>query len=139
MLVNVLLTLVSFVVAIGILVAVHEWGHFAMARACGVKVLRFSVGFGPRIAGWTSQRTGTDYVVGALPLGGYVKMLDERDGVVAPEERRNAFNLQPLAKRGEFCLPFDSGRKSLARFVFVKLPDAAEKPECKKADTENPQ
>ena len=99
MLVNVLLTLVSFVVAIGILVAVHEWGHFAMARACGVKVLRFSVGFGPRIAGWTSQRTGTDYVVGALPLGGYVKMLDERDGVVAPEERRNAFNLQPLAKR----------------------------------------
>jgi len=92
-------TFVAFVVAIGILVAVHEWGHFAAARWCGVRVLRFSVGFGPRLAGWTSARSGTEYVLGMLPLGGYVKMLDEREGAVAPADRAMAFNVQPLGKR----------------------------------------
>lgn len=94
-----MLTVASFLVAIAILVAVHEWGHYAMAVASGVKVLRFSVGFGPRVWGWTSPRSGTEFVMCALPLGGYVKMLDEREGSVEPEERHLAFNTQPLSVR----------------------------------------
>ncbi|MDR7306623.1 RIP metalloprotease RseP [Rhodoferax saidenbachensis] len=94
-----MLTVASFIVAIAILVAVHEWGHYAMAVASGVKVLRFSVGFGPRIWGWTSARSSTEFVVCALPLGGYVKMLDEREGAVDPKDRHLAFNTQPLKVR----------------------------------------
>ncbi len=94
-----MLTFAAFIVAIGILVAVHEAGHYAMAIACGVKVLRFSIGFGPKLWGWTSGRSGTEFVVGVLPLGGYVKMLDEREGAVAPDERALAFNTQSLKSR----------------------------------------
>lgn len=94
-----LLTLAAFLVAIALLVAVHEWGHFAMARACGVKVLKFSIGFGPRVVGWTSKRSGTAYQVGLLPLGGFVKMLDEREAPVSPEELDQAFNRKPLKSR----------------------------------------
>ena len=94
-----MLTIAAFVFAIAILVAVHEWGHYRMARACGVKVLRFSIGFGPRVWGWTSRRSGTEFVLGLLPLGGYVKMLDEREGPVAQAERHRAFNTQPLRSR----------------------------------------
>ena len=94
-----MLTAAAFVVAIAVLVAVHEWGHYVMARACGVKVLRFSVGFGPRLVGWTSPKTGTEYVIGWLPLGGYVKMLDEREGPVSSSERAMAFNTQPVSLR----------------------------------------
>jgi len=94
-----MLTLVAFIFAIAVLVAVHEWGHFSVARACGVKVLRFSVGFGPRLASWTSTTTGTEYVVGVLPIGGYVKMLDEREGPVDDSESALAFNAKPLRSR----------------------------------------
>lgn len=98
-----MLTLIAFVVALGVLIAVHEWGHYRMAVACGVKVLRFSVGFGRPLARWQpkKQRPGqeTEFVLGALPLGGYVKMLDEREAPVAPEERHLAFNTQPLRSR----------------------------------------
>lgn len=94
-----MLTLAAFLLAIALLVAVHEWGHFAMARACGVKVLKFSVGFGPRVLGWTSKATGTEYQIGLLPLGGFVKMLDEREAPVAPEELDQAFNRKPLKSR----------------------------------------
>lgn len=98
-----MLTLIAFVVALGILIAVHEWGHYRMAVACGVKVLRFSVGFGKPLARWKprKQRQGqdTEFVIGALPLGGYVKMLDEREAPVATEERHLAFNTQPLRSR----------------------------------------
>ena len=94
-----LLTLVAFLVAIALLVAVHEWGHFAMARACGVKVLKFSIGFGPRLMGWTSARSGTEYQIGLLPLGGFVKMLDEREAPVHDDELSLAFNRQPLKSR----------------------------------------
>jgi regulator of sigma E protease len=94
-----MLTLAAFVIAIAVLVAVHELGHFAVARACGVKVLRFSVGFGPRVMGWTSPKSGTEYVIGLLPVGGYVKMLDEREGPVEPAERARAFNVQPLLSK----------------------------------------
>jgi regulator of sigma E protease len=94
-----LLTLGAFLVAIALLVAVHEWGHFAMARACGVRVLKFSIGFGPRLFGWTSRRSGTVYQVGALPLGGFVKMLDEREEPVPEAELASAFNRKPLKHR----------------------------------------
>lgn len=98
-----LLTLLAFVVALGLLIAVHEYGHYRVAVACGVKVLRFSVGFGRTIARWQpkNQKHGqsTEFVIGAFPLGGYVKMLDEREGPVAPEERHLAFNTQSLKSR----------------------------------------
>jgi len=88
-----------FVIAIGVLVTVHEFGHFIVARMLGVKVLRFSVGFGRPLASWRAKGDGTEYVLAALPLGGYVKMLDEREGEVAPEDRPRAFNRKPLAVR----------------------------------------
>jgi regulator of sigma E protease len=92
-------TVFAFIVAIGILIAVHEWGHFAVARICGVRVLRFSIGFGHRLAGWTSRRSGTEYSLALFPLGGYVKMLDEREGAVVAEDRHMAFNRKPLHLR----------------------------------------
>ena len=64
-----LLTVVSFIVALGILIAVHEWGHYRVAVACGVKVLRYSIGFGKPLLRWTSKKSGTEYVIAALPLG----------------------------------------------------------------------
>jgi regulator of sigma E protease len=98
-----MLTLVAFVVALGLLIAVHEYGHYRVAVACGVKVLRFSVGFGRVLYRWQPKRPrkgqSTEFVIGAFPLGGYVKMLDEREGPVAPEERHLAFNTQPLRSR----------------------------------------
>ncbi|MFM6985354.1 MAG: RIP metalloprotease RseP [Hydrogenophaga sp.] len=92
-------TLIAFVVALGLLIAVHEYGHYRMAVACGVKVLRFSVGFGQPLLRWRRPGSPTEYVLCALPLGGYVRMLDERDGTVDPAERHLAFNTQPLRSR----------------------------------------
>ena len=94
-----LLTLLAFLCAIAVLVAVHEWGHFAVARLCGVKVLTFSIGFGPRVLGWKSVRTGTQFQLGLLPLGGFVRMLDEREAPVAAEDLPYAFNRQALKSR----------------------------------------
>lgn len=89
----------AFLVTIAILIVVHEYGHYRVAVACGVKVLRFSVGFGRVV--WRRQRTpeSTEFVVCALPLGGYVRMLDEREGPVAPQDLPHAFNRQSLARR----------------------------------------
>jgi regulator of sigma E protease len=94
-----LTTVLAFLVTLGVLIVVHEWGHYRMARACGVKVLRFSVGFGRTL--WRHQRSpqDTEFVVAALPLGGYVKMLDEREEPVPPHERDQAFNRKPLRQR----------------------------------------
>lgn len=88
----------ALIVTLGLLVTIHEFGHFWVARRCGVKVLRFSVGFGRPILKWL-DRHGTEYVVAALPLGGYVKMLDEREAPVAPELLDQAFNRKPVAQR----------------------------------------
>ncbi|KVO95048.1 RIP metalloprotease RseP [Burkholderia ubonensis] len=98
---NVLVELVAFAVAIGVLVVVHEYGHYRVARWCGVKVLRFSIGFGQPVARWVSKKTGTEWTLSALPLGGYVKMLDEREPGpgVKPEELGQAFNRQWVGKR----------------------------------------
>nr|WP_315425949.1 RIP metalloprotease RseP [uncultured Albidiferax sp.] len=94
-----MLTIVAFVVALGLLIAVHEYGHYRVAVACGVKVLRFSVGFGRPLLRWQPKGSPTEFVLGAFPLGGYVKMLDEREAPVAAEERHLAFNTQTLPKR----------------------------------------
>lgn len=88
-----LLTVVSFIVALGILIAVHEWGHYRVAVVCGVKVLRYSIGFGKPLLSWTSKKSGTEYVIAALPLGGYVRMLDEREAEVSPEERLSLIHI----------------------------------------------
>jgi len=94
-----LITIAAFAVALGCLIVVHEYGHFIVARACGVKVLRFSVGFGKPL--WLKRygRDATEWVIAAFPLGGYVKMLDEREGPVAHDELRRAFNRQPVGRR----------------------------------------
>jgi regulator of sigma E protease len=98
-----MLTVVAFIVALALLIAVHEYGHYRVAVACGVKVLRFSIGFGHTLFSWKPRRQhpgqDTEFVIAAFPLGGYVKMLDEREGPVAPEERHRAFNTQPLRSR----------------------------------------
>jgi regulator of sigma E protease len=91
-------SLISFIVALAILIAVHEFGHFWVARKSGVKVLKFSIGFGKPI--WKKTASdGTEYVLAAIPLGGYVKMLDEREGQVEEYELDKAFNRQPLRSR----------------------------------------
>ncbi len=94
-----MLTLVSFVVTLGILISVHEYGHYRVAVACGIKVLKFSIGFGKPIYTWRLKNKTTEFSIGMLPLGGYVKMLDEREAPVDPAERHLAFNTQPLKSR----------------------------------------
>ena len=94
-----LLTLLAAIFVLGPLIALHEWGHYIVARLCGVRVLTYSIGFGPKLFGWTSKKSGIDYRISALPLGGYVKMLDEREGEVVKDEQHLAFNRQhPLKK-----------------------------------------
>lgn len=108
--------IVAFVVALGILIVVHEYGHYWVARRLGVKVLRFSIGFGKTL--WM-RRIGPDqmeFVVAALPLGGYVKMLDETEGEVRAEELPRAFNRQPVWKRMAIVLA-----GPLANFLFAIL------------------
>ncbi|WP_347331950.1 sigma E protease regulator RseP [Marinimicrobium locisalis] len=91
-------TVIWFLVALVILVAVHEFGHFYVARRCGVKVLRFSIGFG-KILWRRRDRQGTEFALAAIPLGGYVKMLDEREGEVPEEELHRAFNRKNVWQR----------------------------------------
>ncbi len=86
------------IVTLGVLITFHEFGHFVVARRCGVKVQRFSIGFGKAL--WSRRdRHGTEFVIAAIPLGGYVKMLDEREGEVAPEELDQAHNRKPVGQR----------------------------------------
>lgn len=89
----------AFALALGILIVVHEFGHYTVARLAGVKVLRFSVGFGKALAVRRIGSDGTEWAIGAFPLGGYVKMLDEREAPVAAHELHRAFNRQPVGKR----------------------------------------
>ncbi len=101
---DVLLTIVSLLVALSLLIAVHELGHFLVARWMGVKVLRYSIGFGKPLWQKRSGSDQTEYVMASIPLGGYVKMLDEREGEVAEEELHRAFNRQPVHKRTAIVL-----------------------------------
>ncbi|MET0012830.1 MAG: sigma E protease regulator RseP [Sedimenticola sp.] len=96
---SLLFTIASFIVALGVLITVHEFGHFWVARKLDVKVLRFSIGFGKALWQRTGAKDATEYVIAAIPLGGYVKMLDEREEEVPEEERDRAFNRKPLLSR----------------------------------------
>jgi regulator of sigma E protease len=112
-------TVLAFLLTLAILVVVHEYGHYRVARACGVKVLRFSVGFGRVL--WRRQRSAqaTEFVVCALPLGGYVRMLDEREGPVAPEDLPHAFNRQPLLRRAAVVAAGPLANLGLAVLLFA--------------------
>ncbi len=96
---SLLLTVVAFIGALSVLIIVHEYGHYWVARRCGVKVLRFSLGFGRPLWSKTLGADRTEWVIAAIPLGGYVKMLDERDGDVAPHELDRAFNRKSVWQR----------------------------------------
>jgi len=109
-------TVVAFVVALGVLIVVHEYGHYLVARACKVKVLRFSVGFGRPLATWRLGPDRTEWVLAAIPFGGYVKMLDEREGPVEPAELARAFNRQSVWKRFAIVIA-----GPLFNFVFAVL------------------
>lgn len=91
-------SVISLIITLGILVTIHEFGHFWVARRCGVKVLRFSVGFGKALYTWKDAQ-GTEFAVAAIPLGGYVKMLDEREGPVPEDMKAYAFNNKPVSQR----------------------------------------
>jgi len=107
----------SFIVALGILVTIHEFGHFWVARKLGVKVLRFSVGFGKAI--WKrTAKDGTEYMLAMIPLGGYVKMLDEREGEVAEHEKHLAFNQQKVQTRLAIALAGPAANFLLAILVY---------------------
>jgi len=94
-----MLTLLAFAVALGGLIVIHEYGHYRVAVACGVKVLRFSIGFGKPLVRWQRSPQSTEFVLCALPLGGYVRMLDEREGPVDQHEQHLSFNRQRLRNR----------------------------------------
>jgi regulator of sigma E protease len=101
-----LTNLLAFIVAISVLVAVHEYGHYIVGRLCGMKVLRFSIGFGKPL--WTriAGQDRTEYCISAIPLGGYVKFLDEREGPVDPEDQGRATN--PSGAASQCSLPAPS-------------------------------
>jgi len=122
--VNLLTTIAAFLVTLGVLIVIHELGHYWVARWTGVKVLRFSIGFGRPIARWMRGPDKTEWVVSALPLGGYVKMLDERDeesGPIPAEDLPRAFNRQPVGKRFAIVLAGPVANLLLAVFVYWLL------------------
>ncbi|HUL40571.1 MAG TPA: RIP metalloprotease RseP [Burkholderiales bacterium] len=96
---NLLYTLAAFALALGLLIVFHELGHYWLARLCGVKVLRFSIGFGTPLWKRRFVKEGTEWVLAAFPFGGYVKMVDENEGEVAPSDLARAFNRQPVYRR----------------------------------------
>ncbi|MFW2055961.1 RIP metalloprotease RseP [Acinetobacter haemolyticus] len=96
---NALFMIVAAILLLGPLIAIHEFGHYWVARKLGVKVLVYSIGFGPTLLKWQSKKSGIQYQLSALPLGGYVKMLDEREGNVAEKDLPYAFNRQSPWKR----------------------------------------
>ena len=126
-----MLTVISFLVAIALLIAVHEYGHYRVAVACGVKVLRFSIGFGKPLLRWQSKSSGTEYVLALFPLGGFVRMLDEREAPVATHERHLAFNTQSLGRRSAIVAAGPAANLLLAVLLYsvvnwtgVQLPAA---------------
>lgn len=112
---SLLWSLASFLVALGVLITVHEWGHFWVARRCGVKVERFSIGFGKTLLR-RCDKQGTEYVLALIPLGGYVKMLDERVEQVPEQMRHQAFNNKTLGQRAAII-----SAGPIANFLFAVL------------------
>jgi regulator of sigma E protease len=114
-----MLTLFAFLLALGLLIAIHEYGHYRVAVACGVKVLRFSIGFGKPLLSWRRKGSPTEFVLCALPLGGYVRMLDEREAAVDASERHLAFNTQPLLARTAIVIAGPSANLLLAVLLYA--------------------
>ncbi|KTC63383.1 zinc metallopeptidase RseP [Pseudomonas fluorescens ABAC62] len=112
--------IVGTLVALGVLVTFHEFGHFWVARRCGVKVLRFSVGFGMPLVRWHDRR-GTEFVIAAIPLGGYVKMLDEREGEVPVDQLDQSFNRKTVRQRIAIVAAGPIANFLLAMFFFWVL------------------
>jgi regulator of sigma E protease len=113
-----MLTLAAFVLTLAILIAVHEFGHYWVAVICGVKVLRFSIGFGRTLFSWQPKGSSTEFSIAAFPLGGYVKMLDERDEPVALADRHLAFNTQPLRSRVAIVMAGPVANLLLAALIY---------------------
>ncbi|MES2227501.1 MAG: RIP metalloprotease RseP [Pseudomonadota bacterium] len=114
-----IVTVLAFILTLGVLITIHEYGHYRVAVACGVKVLRFSVGFGRVL--WRHRATpdSTEFVVCALPLGGYVKMLDERESPVAPDQLGGAFNRKALWKRAAIVAAGPAANLLLAVLLYA--------------------
>ena len=114
-----IITILAFILTLGLLIVIHEYGHYRVAVACGVKVLRFSVGFGRVL--WRRQATpdSTEFVICALPLGGYVKMLDEREGPVAPGELDRSFNCKKLWQRSAIVAAGPAANLLLAVLLYA--------------------
>lgn len=118
---SMLQTLAAFVVALGVLVVVHELGHYLVARWCGVKVLRFAVGFGYPIARFVAGRDGTEWRIGIIPFGGYVKMLDASEGPVAPREAHRSFDRQSPWRRMLIVAAGPAANFGFAILIYVML------------------
>jgi regulator of sigma E protease len=119
-----LTTILAFLITLGVLIVVHEYGHYWVARKCGVKVMRFSIGFGRPLARWVRGADRTEWVIAAMPLGGYVRMLDERDpdcAPIAPADLPRSFNRQPVGKRIAIVLAGPVANLLLAIFVYWVL------------------
>lgn len=116
MILSILQKAIALIISLGILVFVHELGHYLFARMLGVKVIRFCIGFGKPLAIYTSKKTGIEYAIACIPLGGYVKMLDSREVDVDPEQMSFEFNSQPIWKR--FLIVFAG---PLFNYVFAIL------------------
>src|SRR5512139_2350392 len=117
-------TIAAFLVTLGILIVVHEYGHYWVARKCGVKVLRFSIGFGRPLKRWVRGEDRTEWVIAAMPLGGYVRMLDERDPDCAPiaaADLPRSFNRQSVWKRIAIVLAGPAANLLLAIAVYWLL------------------
>lgn len=124
MLGNGLYTLVAFIVALGLLIFVHEFGHYWVARRCGVKVLKFSIGFGPPLLRWTVGPDRTEWAISAIPLGGYVKMLGERgenDTALDPADEHRAFSKKSLTQRAAVVAAGPAANLLLAVLLYAIL------------------
>lgn len=125
--IDILHTSLAFIVAIALLVAVHEYGHFTVARRLGIRVEKFSIGFGPALFSWRSRDGEVLYVIAAIPLGGYVKMLGENpdeqgedcESVLSDQERTRAFHLQPIWKRAAVAVAGPAANFIFAVFAFM--------------------
>jgi len=113
-----MMTLIAFIVTIGILVTIHEYGHYQVARWCGIRVLRFSIGFGKPLWKKTFGKEGTEFILAAIPLGGYVKMLDERE---LKQEQDDPAYTGPIIQYSETELASAFNRKSVYQRMAVVL------------------
>lgn len=116
---SLMVTVLAFLFALGLLITIHEYGHYRVAVAAGVKVLRFSIGFGKPLLKWTRGADRTEFVLAAIPLGGFVRMVDEREGNVAEEDLPRAFNRQSLRRRAAIVAAGPAANLLLAVALFA--------------------